>query len=73
MAKRQSLGRGLGALIPDVSRETTAKKSPAKPTKKSSAAPTKASKRPTALPPKKAATKGAQHKSQLRQQLRLLM
>jgi len=58
MAKRQSLGRGLGALIPDVSRETTAKKSPAKPTKKSSAAPTKASKRPTALPPKKAATKG---------------
>jgi len=58
MAKRQSLGRGLGALIPDVSRETTAKKSAAKPTKKSSAAPTKASKRPTALPPKKAATKG---------------
>ncbi|CAB4333618.1 unannotated protein [freshwater metagenome] len=30
MAKRQSLGRGLGALIPDVSRETTAKKAPAK-------------------------------------------
>lgn len=30
MAKRQSLGRGLGALIPDVSRETTATKSPAK-------------------------------------------
>ncbi len=59
MAKRQSLGRGLGALIPDVSRETTAKKSAAKPTKKSSATPAKASKRPTALPPKKAATKGA--------------
>jgi len=59
MAKRQSLGRGLGALIPDVSRETLANKSAAKPTKKSSAAPTKASKRPTALPPKKAATKGA--------------
>jgi len=58
MAKRQSLGRGLGALIPDVSRETLANKSAAKPTKKSSAAPTKASKRPTALPPKKAATKG---------------
>lgn len=58
MAKRQSLGRGLGALIPDVSRETTAKKSAAKPTKKSSAAPAKASKRPTALPPKKSATKG---------------
>ena len=30
MAKRQSLGRGLGALIPDVSRETTATKTPAK-------------------------------------------
>ena len=59
MAKRQSLGRGLGALIPDVSRETTTKKSAAKPTKKSSAAPTKASKRTTALPPKKAVTKGA--------------
>ncbi|MEY4899589.1 MAG: hypothetical protein RL741_339 [Actinomycetota bacterium] len=59
MAKRQSLGRGLGALIPDVSRETTAKKSSVKPATKSSAAPTKASKRPAALPPKKGATKGA--------------
>ena len=58
MAKRQSLGRGLGALIPDVSRETTAKKSAGKTTKKSSVAPTKASKRTTALPPKKAVTKG---------------
>jgi ParB family chromosome partitioning protein len=59
MAKRQSLGRGLGALIPDVSRETTAKKSAAKPTTKSSTAPTKATKRTTALPPKKSAAKAA--------------
>ena len=66
MAKRQSLGRGLGALIPDVSRETTAKKSAAKPTKKSSATPAKASKRPTALPPKKAATKGATAKKPIK-------
>ena len=66
MAKRQSLGRGLGALIPDVSRETTAKKSAAKPTKKSSAAPTKASKRATALPPKKSATKGATAKKPIK-------
>ena len=66
MAKRQSLGRGLGALIPDVSRETTAKKSAAKPTKKSSAAPAKASKRATALPPKKSATKGATAKKPIK-------
>ena len=47
MAKRQSLGRGLGALIPDVSRETTTAKSKggtgAKPAKKTAgAAPKKA-------------------------------
>lgn len=59
MAKRQSLGRGLGALIPDVSRETTAKKSVGKPATKSSVAPTKAGKRTTALPPKKSPAKGA--------------
>jgi ParB family chromosome partitioning protein len=48
MAKRQSLGRGLGALIPDVSRETTTAKpksgTGAKPAKKAAgAAPKKAS------------------------------
>lgn len=59
MAKRQSLGRGLGALIPNVSRETTVKKSTANSATKSSAAPTKASKRTAALPPKKTATTGA--------------
>lgn len=59
MAKRQSLGRGLGALIPDVSRETTAKKSAGKPATKSSVAPTKAGKRTTAVPPKKSPAKGA--------------
>ena len=47
MAKRQSLGRGLGALIPDVSRETTTAKpkggTGAKPAKKTAGvAPTKA-------------------------------
>ena len=51
MAKRQSLGRGLGALIPDVSRETTAKKSAATPARKSTVTPAK---RATQLPPKKA-------------------
>jgi len=42
MAKRQSLGRGLGALIPDVSRETTSTKakggSGVKPAKKNAGA-----------------------------------
>jgi len=47
MAKRQSLGRGLGALIPDVSRETTTAKpkggTGAKPAKKTAGvAPKKA-------------------------------
>lgn len=59
MAKRQSLGRGLGALIPDVSRETTAKKSATKSATKPAVAPVKATKRTSALPPKKPATKGA--------------
>ena len=48
MAKRQSLGRGLGALIPDVSRETSttpaktasAKSAPAKPSAKQAGAKT---------------------------------
>lgn len=62
MAKRQSLGRGLGALIPDVSRETSpAKKSTAKPAAKSTAtAPTKAAAPKKALAPAaKAATPAA--------------
>jgi hypothetical protein len=66
MAKRQSLGRGLGALIPDVSRETTTAKpkggTGAKPAKKTaSTAPKKAvpASKSTAKPaaPAKAATK----------------
>ena len=57
MAKRQSLGRGLGALIPDVSRETNSKKTPPVSVETSTAPPTN---RSTALPPKKPiATKGA--------------
>ena len=48
MAKRQSLGRGLGALIPDVSRET----STAKPKSGTGAKPAK---KATAAAPKKAA------------------
>lgn len=67
MAKRQSLGRGLGALIPDVSRETTTATKPkggtgAKPAKKATATtPKKAApaSKSTAQPaaPAKAATK----------------
>ena len=66
MAKRQSLGRGLGALIPDVSRETTTAKpkggTGAKPAKKTAGtAPKKATpaSKSTAKPavPAKAATK----------------
>ncbi len=66
MAKRQSLGRGLGALIPDVSRETTTAKpkggTGAKPAKKTAGtAPKKAApaSKSTAKPvaPAKAATK----------------
>lgn len=56
MAKRQSLGRGLGALIPDVSRETTTKKSAAAPATKLANAPAK---QPTQLPSKKATSSGA--------------
>jgi ParB family chromosome partitioning protein len=56
MAKRQSLGRGLGALIPDVSRETGPTKKPAakksQPAKKSATATKKA-----ATPVAKSATK----------------
>jgi ParB family chromosome partitioning protein len=48
MAKRQSLGRGLGALIPDVSRETTT----AKPKSGTGAKPAK---KATSTAPKKAA------------------
>jgi ParB family chromosome partitioning protein len=70
MAKRQSLGRGLGALIPDVSRETTSTKpkggSGVKPAKKNAGAPPKkvvptgkTSAKPVAKSPTKAATKGA--------------
>lgn len=60
MAKRQSLGRGLGALIPDVSRETGTAKTKtgtgAKPAKKSTAtAPKKAS--PSAKPAAKSPAK----------------
>lgn len=66
MAKRQSLGRGLGALIPDVSRETTTAKpkggTGAKPAKKTAgAAPKKAAPASKATAkaaaPAKAATK----------------
>lgn len=66
MAKRQSLGRGLGALIPDVSRETTTAKpkggTGAKPAKKTAgAAPKKAATASKATAkaaaPAKAATK----------------
>jgi hypothetical protein len=64
MAKRQSLGRGLGALIPDVSRETTTAKpksgTGAKPAEKvSSSAPKKAAPatKSTAKPAAKTATK----------------
>ena len=55
MAQRKSLGRGLGALIPDVSRETKkgAKKAPAK------KVPAKAPVRVAAKPPVKAPTKSA--------------
>lgn len=59
MAKRQSLGRGLGALIPNVSRETTAKKSTTTSATKPAVAPTKTSKPTAGLPPKKPASKGA--------------
>jgi ParB family chromosome partitioning protein len=48
MAKRQSLGRGLGALIPDVSRETTATKAPAKKAQSKPAAKAPAKKAPSA-------------------------
>lgn len=53
MAQRKSLGRGLGALIPDVSRETkkSTKKAPAK------KAPAKAPARAAAKPPVKVSTK----------------
>lgn len=56
MAQRKSLGRGLGALIPDVSRETKkgAKKAPAK------KMPAKAPARVAAKPPVKASAKTAQ-------------
>lgn len=61
MAKRQSLGRGLGALIPDVSRETSKSKtgSGAKPAKKApvtkKATPaTKSAKKPATKAPAKA-------------------
>ena len=55
MAQRKSLGRGLGALIPDVSRETKkgAKKAPAK------KVPAKAPVRVAAKPPVKAPAKSA--------------
>ncbi len=63
MAKRQSLGRGLGALIPDVSRETSKSKTgsgtkPAKksPTAKKAAPATKSAKKPASKAPAKAAT-----------------
>ena len=63
MAKRQSLGRGLGALIPDVSRETSKSKtgSGAKPAKKAPAAKkaapaTKSAKKPASKAPAKAVT-----------------
>jgi ParB family chromosome partitioning protein len=66
MAKRQSLGRGLGALIPDVSRETTTAKpksgTGAKPAKKvASTAPKKAAPatKATAKPAANSATKAA--------------
>jgi ParB family chromosome partitioning protein len=58
MAKRQSLGRGLGALVPDVSRGTSTKKSAVNSATKTPVAPSKSSKKPSALPPKRAATKG---------------
>ena len=71
MAKRQSLGRGLGALIPDVSRETSATRpkagTGAKPAKKSTAvapkkaAPaTKSTAKPTTKSPAKSTASPAQ-------------
>lgn len=66
MAKRQSLGRGLGALIPDVSRETPGKKSApndttkkASPAKKSSASSSKSSTPTLAKKPVKSTTSGS--------------
>jgi ParB family chromosome partitioning protein len=66
MAKRQSLGRGLGALIPDVSRETSTTKpksgTGAKPAKKvAGAAPKKSA--PAKKPAGKPATKSTATKS----------
>jgi ParB family chromosome partitioning protein len=66
MAKRQSLGRGLGALIPDVSRETSTTKpksgTGAKPAKKvAGAAPKKSA--PAKKPAGKPATKSTAAKS----------
>jgi len=64
MAKRQSLGRGLGALIPDVSRETTTAKpktgTGAKPAKKVASPATKSA----AKPAKKTATPATQSPTQ---------
>jgi ParB family chromosome partitioning protein len=53
MAKRQSLGRGLGALIPDVSRETTATKAPAKKAQSKPTSKAPAKKAPAAKAPVK--------------------
>ena len=75
MAKRQSLGRGLGALIPDVSRETTSAKpkagTGAKPAKKTAGASpkktapvSKSSAKPAAKAPAKSAPTPTQSNTQ---------
>ena len=56
MAQRKSLGRGLGALIPDVSRETSSSRNPAKaaPAKKSATKATPANTKSAGAKPTKA-------------------
>lgn len=63
MAKRQSLGRGLGALIPDVSRETTDKDAPAKKAVGKPASSTSTTTSEKSTPSKGASATSAQSKS----------
>ena len=68
MAKRQSLGRGLGALIPDVSRETSKPKvgtgaKPAKKAAKKATPVTKGAKKPATKTPAKPVSPKAPAKS----------
>ncbi|MEY4311893.1 MAG: hypothetical protein RLZZ571_663 [Actinomycetota bacterium] len=59
MAQRKSLGRGLGALIPDVSRETRGAKPTAKKAASAKKAPAKAPAKAAGKPPVKAQAKAA--------------